>query len=169
MHKVSCEGRKPLVWGYLDAQSCWRRKLSKTRGAKVTSLWIWRAQLPLNTRLEAQDLVASMQHFKCSHSYRNHLFIRSSPKTRWGGMGRPRTSREAVTTCSAFSILRTEGTNGWGAFGKGRSLAWISGAPQGKRLCKPGQEPWPEQWDARERLVPRRVDTAGLGEAVRAG
>lgn len=61
MHKVSCEGRKPLVWGYLDAQSCWRSKLSKTRGAKVTSLWIWRAQLPLNTRLEAQDLVASMQ------------------------------------------------------------------------------------------------------------
>lgn len=38
-----------------------------------------------------------------------------------------------------------------------------------RRLCKAGQEPWPEQWDAREHLVLHRVDTAGLGEAERAG
>lgn len=37
-----------------------------------------------------------------------------------------------------------------------------------QRLCKPGV-PWPEQWDAGEHLVPCRVDTPGLGEAVRAG
>lgn len=40
---------------------------------------------------------------------------------------------------------------------------------KGRRLCKPGEESWLEQWDAREHLVPCRVDTAGLGEAVRAG
>lgn len=40
---------------------------------------------------------------------------------------------------------------------------------KGRRLCKPGQKSWLDQWDAREHLVPCRVDTAGLGEAVRAG
>lgn len=41
---------------------------SKNLGTKLTSLWIWRAQLPPNTWLEVQNLVASTRHFKCSHS-----------------------------------------------------------------------------------------------------
>lgn len=51
-------------------------------------------------------------------------------------MGRPRASKNVVTTWSPFSILRTEGTNGWGAFGKVRSPAWIRGAPQGKKALQ---------------------------------
>lgn len=138
MYKVSCEGRKPMVWGYRDAQSYWRRKFSKNLGEKVLEvLWILRAQLRPNTWLEVRNHVASMRHFKCSHSPFPQLQKAPThqllPKTRWGGMRRPRTSRNVVTT---FSTLRTEGTNGWGTFGKVRSLAWISGAPQGKKALQ---------------------------------
>lgn len=47
--------------------------------------------------------------------------------------------------------------------GKSEALHGSVGLHKGRRRCKP------EQGDAREHLVPRRVDTAGLGEAVRAG